>query len=134
LKSLYFYYRYILVSSKQSSAFKTTNKGLGVKANCNIMTMTQTHNGTPMLLPDELWGILFYIGDSSIWDRLVESNYPSLFRYKDYRGILVGPVSLLNHQCGSPLTLQGVKLRPDLKRQIPEELYNFVGEEFILVR
>jgi hypothetical protein len=133
LKTLFFYYRHTLLpTTNKSICFQTKDKGLGLMANSNMKL--EGYGRSHFLLPDELWGVLFYIGDTSIWDELVKLQYPSLFQYNSYRGIFVGPASLLNHQCESPLTLQGTKLGSSNQQGISKGIYEFVGEGFVLVR
>ena len=93
----------------------------------------QDQNGTSFFLPDSLWGVLYYITDGELWDDLIALKYPSLFEYKTYRGILVGPASLLNHQCNSSLSLQGNVLQVN-HQHVPQEIFDFVAPGFILVR
>jgi hypothetical protein len=133
LNTLFFYYRHTLLSTtNKSMCFQTGDRGLGLMANCDMKL--QGHGRSHFLLPDELWGVLFYIGDTNVWDELVRLQYPSLFQYNSYRGIFVGPASLLNHQCDSPLTLQGTKLGSSNQNGISNSIYEFVGEGFVLVR
>ncbi len=49
-------------------------------------------------------GYVYNLSDLD-WDRLREMHFPSLYQYgNNFRGIMVGPLSLANHCCSSTIT------------------------------
>lgn len=55
------------------------------------------------LLPYDLFGVVNEV-DPKLKEELDKKNYPSLYKNQTKQGILVGPISLLNHSCGANLT------------------------------
>lgn len=77
---------------------------------------------------DHLWGVPFEVSDDN-FEELHAKGYPSLYTTNDGRGhILAGPLSLVNHRCGSPLVLS---MPRKTTRPISEE---FEGMPVVIVR
>jgi len=117
IHEFYVYYNYTLAADVPFDIQDSTY-GLGIVSRNPAATSK-----------DLLWGIIYYVSDETA-ETLIEMKYPSLYGKGLDTAIVCGPISLLNHSCGSPF---GFSL--PTKKYPNEELEVFFGGcDMILIK
>ncbi len=98
--------------------------GLGVFMQEKQLTITSGDR----ILPQYLWGACVEILEED-YDELHENAYPSLYEARGCNYILVGPLSLVNHSCGST----NYFTQPCSKHH-HQQIEEFDGISFVYVR
>jgi len=116
---LWEYYRILLHPSSPVYVAPSNLNGLGI-----FLRNEMVFKKHEIILKDFLYGVLFEV-DEDDFEELHKKEYPSLYEDGQKTFILCGPGSLVNHQCGSFLSLT----KP---RKMVKEEFNGISSIYIV--
>ena len=109
VNTIYKYYLAVVAPSSPVEVKKseTYMGGLGIFLKKDVRLQENVKGEISPCLPDYLWGTVIEL-DHVLGDKLISSDYMSLYKKShplSTAAALIGPLSLINHQCGAKLVI-----------------------------